>query len=81
MGDDIGGLFFGWCSEQVDHWGAASYPTTVGRFSVDLRAVPTLVGPDQVGPTLPQFTGLGEILVPFTLVTSPVSGSMAMCAL
>src|ERR1035441_138581 len=46
--------------------GVASYPTTVGRFSVDLRAVPTLVGPDQAGAPSLQFTGPIEVLVPFT---------------
>jgi hypothetical protein len=46
--------------------GAASYPTAVGTFSVALRAVPTLVGPDQAGAPSLQFTGLIEVLVPFT---------------
>jgi hypothetical protein len=46
--------------------GVASYPTAVGRFSVDLRAVPTLLGPDQAEAPSLQFTGLAEILVPFT---------------
>lgn len=56
--------------------GVASYPTAVGGFSVDLRAVPTLVGPDQAGAPSLQFTALAEILVPFTpryAVTAPAA--------
>jgi len=58
---------FGSCSEQVEHpAGWRLIPPRVGRFSIDLRAVRTLVGPDQIGLTFPQFALLIEILVPFT---------------
>ena len=62
---------FGSCSEQVEHpAGWRLIPPRVGRFSIDLRAVRTLVGPDQIGPTFPQFALLIEILVPFTYTSS-----------
>ncbi len=46
--------------------GRSRIPPESGRFSVDLRAVPTLVGPDQVGALSLQFTGPIEVLVPFS---------------
>ena len=71
----------GSCSEQVEHpAGWRLIPPRVGRFSIDLRAVPTLVGPDQIGPTFPQFALLIEILVPFRVVLDTLAPDSVLIA-